>query len=53
LRDSAQHETLAIASLLSGCPEKEKPVVAAPAPDVEVGIVLQRDVPVYVEAIGG
>jgi membrane fusion protein (multidrug efflux system) len=43
---------LAIACLLAGCPEKEKPVVAAPPPDVDVGTVLQRDVPVYVEAIG-
>ncbi len=43
---------LALACLLAGCPEKEKPVVAAPPPDVDVGTVLQRDVPVYVEAIG-
>jgi len=43
---------LAIACLFAGCPEKEKPVVAAPPPDVDVATVLQRDVPVYVEAIG-
>jgi membrane fusion protein, multidrug efflux system len=43
---------LAMAGLLAGCPEKEKPVVTAPPPSVDVATVLQRDVPVYVEAIG-
>jgi len=43
---------LVIAGLFSGCPAKEKPVVEPPPPDVDVGTVLQRDVPVHVEAIG-
>jgi membrane fusion protein (multidrug efflux system) len=48
----ASVSSLAIACLFAGCPAKEKPVVSAPPPDVDVGTVLQRDVPVYVEAIG-
>jgi len=43
---------LALAWLFAACPAKEKPVVAPPPPEVDVGTVLQRDVPVYVEAIG-
>ena len=43
---------LTIAGMFAGCPAEKKPVVAAPPPDVEVATVLQRDVPVYVEAIG-
>jgi len=43
---------LAIAALLAGC-EKEKVAAAPPPPpEVKVAVVLQRDVPVHVEAIG-
>jgi membrane fusion protein, multidrug efflux system len=44
--------SLTLSCLLAGCDEKQKPVVSAPPPDVDVATVLQRDVPVYVEAIG-
>ncbi|TAH38187.1 MAG: efflux RND transporter periplasmic adaptor subunit [Planctomycetota bacterium] len=36
---------------LAGC-DREAPEVVPPPPDVKVAAVLQRDVPVYVEAIG-
>src|SRR5690349_20544546 len=42
--------SLTLLCLLAACNEKEKQVVAAPPPDVDT--VLERDVPVYVEAIG-
>ena len=38
------------ALLLAGCGKKE--AAAPPPPDVKVATVLQRDVPIYVEAIG-
>jgi membrane fusion protein (multidrug efflux system) len=43
---------LCFAGLLAGCPEKEKKAEAPPPPAVQVATVLQRDVPVHVEAIG-
>jgi membrane fusion protein (multidrug efflux system) len=39
-------------ALLPGCPKEPKVVAAPPPPDVNVSVVLQRDVPVHVEAIG-
>src|SRR5262245_59500847 len=39
-------------ALLAACDGKKETVAAPPPPDVKVGQVLQRDVPVYVEAIG-
>jgi membrane fusion protein, multidrug efflux system len=39
-----------LASAAAGCGKKEAP--APPPPDVKVATVLQKDVPIYVEAIG-
>ena len=39
-------------SALQGCNKESKGAVAPPPPEVKVAVVLQRDVPVYVEAIG-
>jgi membrane fusion protein (multidrug efflux system) len=41
-----------LALLLAGCPEEEAAVAAPPPPAVKVAVVLQRDVPLHVEAIG-
>lgn len=38
--------------VLGGCPKEPKVVAAPPPPEVNVSVVLQRDVPVHVEAIG-
>ena len=38
--------------LLAGCKKEQKPVAAPPPPEVKVAVVLERDVPIYVEAIG-
>ncbi len=47
------HPFLAIVCVLSGCDAKHAPVATPPPPpEVKVAVVLQRDVPVYVEAIG-
>jgi membrane fusion protein, multidrug efflux system len=43
---------LAVVSLLAGCDGKHETVAGPPPPDVKVAQVLQRDVPVYIEAIG-
>jgi membrane fusion protein (multidrug efflux system) len=42
----------AIVSVLAGCEAKQEPAPPPPPPEVKVAVVLQRDVPVYVEAIG-
>src|SRR5262245_18832617 len=42
---------LAIVAALAAC-SKGEAAAPPPPPDVKVGIVLQRDVPVYVECIG-
>ena len=36
---------------LSSC-EKKEAVTAPPPPDVKVAVVLQKDVPIYVENVG-
>jgi membrane fusion protein (multidrug efflux system) len=50
-RLAAWCSALALVAWLGGC-DKTKATAAPPPPEVKVGIVLQRDVPVYVEAIG-
>jgi len=43
---------LAIPCLLLGCDKEPEHVVAPPPPQVKAAAVLQRDVPVYIDAIG-
>ena len=43
---------LALVAVLAGCNGGKEPPPAPPPPDVKVAVVLQRDVPVHVEAIG-
>jgi len=43
---------LALASLLGGCDKQKEAAAPPPPPEVKVAEVLQRDVPVYIEAIG-
>lgn len=43
---------LMLPALAASCDGKKAPVVAPPPPEVKVAAVLQRDVPVHVEAIG-
>lgn len=44
--------SLLLVSALGGCKQEAKQAAAPPPPEVKVAQVLQRDVPVYVEAIG-
>src|SRR4029078_2862336 len=48
---SALLGTLLVA-VLASCSKDEKVVAAPPPPEVNIATFLQRDVPVYVEAIG-
>jgi len=43
---------LTLLSLVAGCGNEPKAAPAPPPPQVKVAVVLQRDVPVHVEAIG-
>ena len=43
---------LALGFVLAGCPKEHEEAPAPPPPTVKVATVLQRDVPVHVEAIG-
>ena len=43
--------SVGVAILIAGC-RKAEPPPAAPPPDVQVARVVQRDVPIYMEAIG-
>jgi len=51
-RISLSGTSLIVVGALVGCHRNEQAVAAPPPPEVKVAVVLQRDVPVYVEAIG-
>ena len=44
--------SLILLSFLASCPKEQQAAAPPPPPEVKVAVVLQRDVPVYVEAIG-
>src|SRR5436190_14222363 len=44
--------SIALVSMLAGCGQEKEAAPPPPPPEVKVSEVLQRDVPVYVEAIG-
>lgn len=48
----AQGSLLAIAVFLARCSEEAPPPPPPPPPEVNVATVLQKDVPIYVEAVG-
>ena len=43
---------LTVLLLAASCNKEKKAAAAPPPPEVKVAVVLQRDVPVYIEAIG-
>ena len=47
-----QVSLLFLVGALVACEKEAKPKVAPPPPEVKVAVVLQRDVPIHVEAIG-
>lgn len=52
LRTSVPASFLALLVLLAGCDKDKHAAAPRPPPDVKAAVVLQRDVPVYVEALG-
>jgi membrane fusion protein (multidrug efflux system) len=52
LRFASPGSFLTLLLLVASCADENKAVAAPPPPEVKVAPVLQRDVPVYVEAIG-